>query len=134
MDRILTLKIKLQQGFTLLEVMVALAILAIALTSVYRLQAQTYMMSTSARFYCMAPQLARAKLSEIERQSFKDIADGTGDFGEDYPGYNWSLTVEDVPTDLINDEKHHLTVINLTVTLNDEDSYHLRTYRYFVDE
>ncbi len=136
MDRILTHNHKKRtalHGFTLLEVMVALAVLAIALTSIYRLQSQTMMMSADARFYSLAPQLARAKLSEIERQDFKDITSGSGDFGEDYPGYGWTLAIEDLPSDLITENKHHLAVINLTVSQNEENSYPLRTYRFFVD-
>ena len=120
-------------GFTLLEVMVALAVLAIALTSIYRLQSQTAMMSVSARFYSLAPQLARAKLAEIERQEFKDIASGSGDFGDDYPGYNWTVAVEDVPTDLITDNKYHWVAITLTISQHEENSYQLRTFRFFVD-
>ena len=120
-------------GFTLLEVMVALAVLAIALTSIYRLQGQTMMMSASARFYNLAPQLARAKLSEIERQEFKDIVDGSGDFGEDYPGYNWTVAVEELPSDLFTSKKYHWVAITLTVSKYEENSYQLHTYRFYVD-
>lgn len=120
-------------GFTLLEVMVALAVLAIALTSIYRLQGQTAMMSVSARFYSLAPQLARTKLAEFERQEFKDIASGSGDFGEDYPGYTWTAAIEEVPTDLITDNKYHWVGITLTISQHEENSYQLHTYRFFVD-
>ena len=119
------------QGFTLLEVLVALAVLAIALTSIYRLQGQTFLMSASARFYSQAPQLARLKLAEVETQKFNDIIGGNGDFGEDYPGYSWSLSVEDIPSDLIASQNNHLARIEITVSYNDEDSYQLRTYRYY---
>ena len=122
-----------QHGFTLLEVMVAPAILAIALTSIYRLQSQTIMMSASARFYSLAPQLARLKLAEIERQEFKDIGNGTGDFGQDFPGYTWALGIEDLPSDLITSKLYHLARIDITVSNNDENSYQMRTYRLYVD-
>jgi len=122
-----------QAGFTLLEVMVALAILAIALTSIYRLQGQTIMMSASARFYSLAPQLARLKLAEIERQEIKDIVNGTGDFSQDYPGYTWTLGIEDLPSDLITSKLYHLARIDIMVSNNDENSYQLRTYRFYVD-
>jgi general secretion pathway protein I len=136
MDRVLAAmhaRTKPAGGFTLLEVMVALAVLAIALTSIYRLQSQTMMMSASARFYSLAPQLARAKLAEIERQEFKDIAGGSGDFGQDYPGYGWVVTIEDMPTDLITDKKYHWVAITLTISKNEENSYQLRTFRFYVD-
>jgi general secretion pathway protein I len=136
MDRVLDhspLKCQAPQGFTLLEVLVALAVLAIALTSIYRLQGQTYVMSASARFYSTAPQLARMKLAEVERQKFKDIIGGNGSFGEDYPGYSWALSVEDMPSDLITSPKYHLAQIEITVSNDDENSYNLRTYRFYVD-
>ena len=121
------------RGFTLLEVLVALAVLAIALTSIYRLQGQTLLMSTSARFYSLAPQLARAKLSEVENREFKDIIGGSGDFGDDYPGYHWSVSVEDLPTDLITSKKYHWVGITLTISQNEENSYQMHTYRFYVD-
>lgn len=111
----------------------ALAVLAIALTSIYRLQGQTYLMSASARFYSQAPQLARMKLAEVELQEFKDIVGGNGEFGEDYPGYTWSLSVEDLPSDLITSQQYHLARIEITVSYNDENSYQLRTYRFYAD-
>jgi general secretion pathway protein I len=116
-----------------LEVLVALAILAIALTSIYRLQGQTFLMSASARFYSIAPQLARMKLAEIERQKFKDIIGGSGDFGEDYPGYAWALSVEEVPSDLITSQQYHLASIEVTISRDEETSYQLRTYRFYAD-
>jgi general secretion pathway protein I len=136
MDRVLDAmhpRSKNSGGFTLLEVMVALAVLSIALTSIYRLQSQTMMMSASARFYSLAPQLARAKLAEIERQEFKDIASGSGDFGQDYPGYGWAVAIEDMPTDLITDRKYHWVAITLTISQHEENSYQLRTFRFYVD-
>jgi general secretion pathway protein I len=136
MDRVLNhshIKGRCPQGFTLLDVLVALAVLAIALTSIYRLQGQTFLMSASARFYSHAPQLARMKLAEVEVQDFKDIIGGSGNFGEDYPGYAWTLSVEDLPSDLITSPKYHLARIEITVSNNDENSYQLQTYRFYVD-
>jgi general secretion pathway protein I len=136
MDRVLNhshIKGQYPQGFTLLEVLVALAVLAIALTSIYRLQGQTFLMSASARFYSQAPQLARMKLAEVEVQNFKDIIGGNGDFGEDHPGYAWTLSIEDLPSDLITSQQYHLARIEITVSNNDENAYELRTYRFYAD-
>jgi len=120
-------------GFTLLEVLVALAVLAIALTSIYKLQGQTILMSANSRFLTIAPELAQAKLSEAERQDFKDITDNAGDFGEDYPNYAWTLSTEEVPTELITDNKYHLIRIDINVTQNNENNFQLHTYRFYTD-
>ncbi|RJQ68476.1 MAG: prepilin-type N-terminal cleavage/methylation domain-containing protein [Desulfobacteraceae bacterium] len=120
-------------GFSLIEVLVALSIVTIALTSVYRLQSDTFRMSADARFYTLAPLLAQSKLAEIERQGLKNAADGSGDFGADYPGYAWAVHMEDVRSDLLKDAKHNLTRIDLTVTQNEEMHFELRTYRFNAD-
>lgn len=124
---------RFSDGFTLIEVLVALAIVTIALTSVYRLQSQTFRMSADTRFYTLAPMLAQGKLAEIEQQGLKNAADGSGDFGSAYPGYAWTVHIEEVHSDLIKDDKHHLTRIDLTVTNKDEMNFELRTYRFYAD-
>ena len=116
-------------GFTLLEVMVAMAILAISLTGVYRLQNQTMAMSANARFYSVAPLLAQAKLSEFERTSLFEQSNESGEFGEQFPGYRWALDTAPVPMDLLENMPYNMIRIELTVTLNDETPYVLRTYR-----
>ena len=50
-----------RRGFTLLEVMVAVAIVAIALSAVYKLYSQAFDMNQSARFYTTATLLAESK-------------------------------------------------------------------------
>jgi general secretion pathway protein I len=120
-------------GLTLLEVLVAMAVLTIALTSIYKLHGQTMVMSGKARFLTLAPQLAQAKLSEIEGQPFEDIGDGSGDFGEDHPNYQWKLSIEDIPTELFTEDKYHLVRINIDITQSDENSFQMQTYRFYTD-
>lgn len=122
------------RGFTLMEVLVALAVLAIALTSIYKMQGRTILMSSKARFLTIAPQLAQSKLAEIERNEFKDISNDSGVFGEAYPNYAWTLSVEELPTELITDNNHHLVRISVRISQGDEDSFQLHTYRLYTDE
>lgn len=120
-------------GFTLIEVLVAISILVVAMTSVYRLQGDTFRMSADARFYSLAPMLAKSKLSEMEIQGFKNAADGAGDFGQSYPGYTWTVSMEELQSELLKDRKYHLTRIDLTISQDEKISYALRTYRFHVD-
>ncbi|MBT9447971.1 MAG: type II secretion system minor pseudopilin GspI [Desulfobacteria bacterium] len=80
----------LHTGFTLLEVMVAIAILAIALVAVLRSQAHTVFVAGEARLSTTASLLAQSKLAEIE----SNREDSTqGDFGEDFPNYSWETSI-----------------------------------------
>jgi general secretion pathway protein I len=117
--------------------MVALAILATTLTVVYQLHGQTMMISSSARFYSLAPMLAQAKLTEVEQSTYRELTESSGDFGEDYPGFQWSVRIEDVTSDLLESllqaKPYHFTRIEIVVSNDDESTYNLRAYRFYAD-
>jgi prepilin-type N-terminal cleavage/methylation domain-containing protein len=120
-----------RQGFTLLEVMVALGIMAIVLVSVYRLQSQTLTMSMESRFQTQAPLLARSALVRLEQSREREMASAQGDFGREFPGYQWKITVAEAPSQALGPElSRDLKRIDVLVTLNEgEYSYGFRTYR-----
>jgi general secretion pathway protein I len=97
-------------GFTLMEVMIAMAILAIALVAVFQLQSQSISMSTDSRFMTTAALLAQSKMVEAEAGSTLADHSEDGDFGPDYPQYTWHLEVGD--TQLPQFKKIEVTVIN----------------------
>ncbi|MBN1365091.1 MAG: prepilin-type N-terminal cleavage/methylation domain-containing protein [Syntrophaceae bacterium] len=84
-----------EKGFTLMEVMVATAILAIALVSIFQLQSQSISMATDSRFMTTAALLAQSKIVEVETRSSLSNQSESGDFGPDYPQYNWYLVISD---------------------------------------
>lgn len=118
------------RGFTFLEVMVALAILSIVLVAVYRMQSQTISMSAEKHFLTLAPLLGAGKLAQLETAAQTGGADEAGDFGEDYPGYHWRLSVEPVESEIFSDAANSLVHLDMTVSYQ-EDTYtfHLQTYR-----
>ncbi|MDM8553692.1 prepilin-type N-terminal cleavage/methylation domain-containing protein [Desulfococcaceae bacterium HSG7] len=121
-------------GFTLLEVMVALSIIAIALVSVYKLHGQTIDMFNDIKFYTSAPLLAQSKMAEIETMDADDLGDNSGDFGDDFPGFNWQVTVNEVESELLDTYAENLKRIDLTVSLNDDQfTYHFRKYQLMTD-
>ena len=120
-------------GFTLLEVMVAMAIIAIALTAVLGSQSQSVSLASEAKFNTTAPLLAQSKIAEIEVAEQDDLAGGSGDFGEDFPGYTWELSVEDIVFEEPENVSDLLKRIELKVSWGEEKQYqyHLRLYRFF---
>lgn len=126
------LKTQPYRGFTLIEVSVAVFIIAIVLLAVYRLHSQTLSMNFSARFYTTAPLLAQKKLAEIEMTGLAELSDESGAFGEDFPGYTWEFAIGDVESELLKTAVDNFKKIDLKVSFNrDELEYSIRTYRYF---
>jgi general secretion pathway protein I len=123
-----------KRGFTLLEVMVALSIIAIVLVSVYRMHAQTVSMNNEVRFYSTAPMLAQIKMAEIESESLEDIGDDSGDYGDEFPDYRWNIVIDDVESTALGNIAKDLKKIDLLISFNnDEFTYNLRAYKYFKD-
>jgi general secretion pathway protein I len=122
-------------GFTLLEMVVAVAIMSIVLISVYRLHAQSLSMNTQARFYTQAPMLAQSKLSEMETGEDAEFAADSGEFIEEFAGYSWRVTVDEVDLETLGEISKDLKQIEVTVTYNDDEFiYRLRTLRFIREE
>jgi len=118
-------------GFTLLEVMVAVAVMSIVLVSVYRMHSQSLTMNTAARFYTLAPLLAQNKMAELETLSSEGFPDDSGDFGEQYPGYSWRTSLSDVSSEVLGEVADDLKRVDLTISYNnDQFSHNIRTYRF----
>ncbi len=130
----LCLKLKLNAGFTLLEIMVAVSIIAIVLVSVYRMHAQTISMNHRARLYATAPMLAQIKMAEIESKNLEDISDDSGDFGDEFPDYQWNIVIDDVASNALGNIAEDLKKIEITVSFNNgEFTYNLRAYKFLPD-
>jgi general secretion pathway protein I len=101
---------KKEKGFTLMEVMVAMAILAIALVSIFQLQSQSISMATDSRFMTTAALLAQCKMVEVEARSSLHNQIEDGDFGADYSQYTWRLEISDAKLPVF--KKIEITVTN----------------------
>jgi general secretion pathway protein I len=118
-------------GFTLLEIMVCLSIISIVLIAVYRMHSQTLLMNRSTQFYTTAPLLAQRRLTEVELNTPSDFSEGSGDFGDEYTGYRWSMSVSEVVMSEPEAAPDNLKRIDIKISFNqDELVYNLRTYRY----
>ena len=115
-----------RQGFTLLEVMFAMAVLAIALVAAFQLQSQSISMITGSRFETTASLLAQSKMAELEGAKPDELGSESGDFGDDYPGYTWQVEIEE--TDIEQVVKIIVTVVNENMTTNNR--YQLELHRF----
>jgi len=127
----LTRKDNPEKGFTLMEVMVALSVVAIALMAIYRMQTQTLFMDARGRFDTEAALLMRQKLADMDTIDAKDLSGDSGDFGDAHPGYTWQIQTEDVSSELLKEDGPTLKRITVSIGLNGEESvFNLTTYRH----
>ena len=108
-----------------------MAILAIALTSLFGSQSASVALATETRFNIQAPLLARMQLATI--RSAAEVFDDSGDFGEDFPGFQWELTVEDAifpESEILLELDGKLQHLTLLVTWGEElFSYQMDSYQ-----
>jgi general secretion pathway protein I len=118
-------------GFTLLEVMIAVTIIAIVLVAVFGSQSQSLSLANDAKFNTTAALLAQRKMAEVEIGNSLDLSSTSGDFGEDFPEYQWELNVSDVPLPGTG-EMEYLKQVDLIIRWGNEDrfQYGLRLYRF----
>ncbi len=78
------------RGFTLLEIMVALAILAVAMVGIFRNSGQSLTLLDEANTITTVSFLARQKLADIEQDLTGPLE---GDFGEKFPELRWKADI-----------------------------------------
>ena len=111
-----------QSGFTFLEVMIAVAVIAISFVTLIGSQSQSVAIGTDARQRLMASFLAQQKLAELEAAGFDEIYSSEGDFDEDFPSFHWKTEISSVSGDELGIEgaDDMLKTIELTLTLGDD--------------
>lgn len=94
-----------RRGFTLLEVMLAIAVLGIALAGLLGLQNQSLQTVLLGQETTQASLLAEALMTEVELEQFPPVGVTRGEFERLFPGqyrnYKWQKTV--VPSELFPD-------------------------------
>ncbi len=80
-------------GFTLLEVMIALAILALVGVAFLRTQASSVSLVDESAQISMATLLGREKMAELESMGYPELGKKSGMGGETFPQFRWEQIV-----------------------------------------
>lgn len=123
-----------RRGFTLLEVMIAIAVLAISLTVIYGSQSQSVSLATESKFNTAAALLVNMKVAELEG-GIADLRGDEGDFGEDYPDFRWKIEIDDADlADAEFAEEIGRTLKRARVTVSWENSPFSHSVDYYLLE
>jgi type II secretion system protein I len=105
-------KAKSDNGFTLLEVLVAVAILGAGLTVLLGAVNRNLIMASQSKNLSIAGLLAQRKMAEVELEGYPEIKQEQGQF-EEAPEFNWYLTI--VPYQIANlDTEIRIVILRIT--------------------
>jgi len=96
-------------GFTLLEVMIALAILAVVAVAFLRAQAGSLRLVDEASQISLATLLAKEKMAELESIGFSEPNKTTGTGGKEFPSMRWEQVIS--VTEMLNLRKAQVRVL-----------------------
>lgn len=84
-----------RRGFTFIEILATLMLLAVVLPSVMAGVSISLAAADSAKRQAQASWLAHSKLTELLADEGAQRANLTGDFGADWPGFQWKAQLSD---------------------------------------
>ena len=119
-----------KSGFTLLEVMIALAIIAGALVVILHCHLIGVNLANRVKGISLASLLAQEKMEEIEMELALEEGEEEGDF-EEYPGFQWRVVVS--RAELFEEEIEVLKKATVTVCWFDgRDGQELEVVSYLL--
>lgn len=92
------------RGFTLMEVLATLALVAIVMPPVMQGLSLSMDVAGKARHQAQAASLAHAKMSELVAAAQWDRPILAGNFDPDWPEYRWEATLDDFDNGLLLEE------------------------------
>ena len=118
-----------KNGFTLIEIVITLAILSLALPTLLRSFTEAAKGQALAENQTTALYLLKFRLAAIEAEGYPDIGEEEGEFGED-SRFRWYSEVQDVESE----EIEGLRLVTVTVTWQERGKERLiSTSTYLAD-
>jgi len=104
------------EGFTLIEIVISLGLIAVALLVVFHLQAQNLDLQSEAQFMTIAKGLLQGRMSQIASRETLSESASTGEIGEDFPDFTYREEISEVP------ELENLFKVRVGIILERESS------------
>ena len=118
----------------LLEVMIAIILIAIGMMAALGSQSHGISFATEAKFYTNAVMLSQKKMSEIETQNLKELISDSGNFEEPFESYKWELDLKDYTISNSEGDLNYLMQLDLKISSveNEKSEYALRSYNFHI--
>ena len=94
-----------KNGFTLLEIMVALAIVATALVTLLGSHLTSLNMAQKHKEQSQIAMLGRMKMEEVATIPYDSLVGDSGDFAPEHPEVGWEIEVEDAEIENLKEVK-----------------------------
>lgn len=104
-----------RKGFTLLEVIIAVAIIGSTLAILLGAVNKNLILASQSKNLSVASFLAQRKMGEIESEGFPEIGNQEGVF-EENPDYRWYMSVQPYNIEQLGTE---IRIVILTITWNE---------------
>lgn len=98
-----------QRGFTLLEIMVALAIIGLAFVALLGLRNRDIALHERGRTMIQATALAQQRMGEVLVGDFPEVGSSDGSFEEDQSRFAWHQEVLQTPFDFVREVRVTVT-------------------------
>ena len=133
----IVIKNREQAGFTLLEVMVSLSVIAVIFVSVFRMQSESIRLAALGKFNTLAPVLAGQLLAEIETD-IEAWSETEGEFGSPYEYMTWTCAIseDELGTSEIIEDKYSRAMKKIDIEVRDPEqafSYTVTSWRFSHD-
>lgn len=82
-------------GFTLLEVIVSLAVMGVGIVAVLEAYSAAMRLSLQDEFLTTATFLAAGKMEEVMKETYITPGTDEGEFGDEFPDFQWTVEIAD---------------------------------------